>query len=74
MTGSANQINFTSVYRHTVCNCERASVEVSVQALFSYIHCHLLTLSGATYANICRLADPQQSYESSTPKWRKEYD
>jgi len=26
VTGSANQINDTSVYRHTVCNCERASV------------------------------------------------
>jgi len=38
-----------------------------VQALFSYIHCHLFTLSGVTYASICRLADPQQSYESSTP-------
>jgi len=25
VTGSANQINVTSVYRHTVCNCERAS-------------------------------------------------
>ena len=47
---------------------------VVVQSLFSYIHCHLFTLSGATYASICRLADPQQSYESSTPTWRKEYD
>jgi len=47
---------------------------VVVQALFSYIHCHLFTLSGATYASIYRLADPQQSYESSTPTWRKEYD
>jgi len=46
----------------------------TVQALFSYIHCHLFTLSRATYASICRLADPQQSYESSTPTWRKEYD
>jgi len=26
VTGSANQINVTAVYRHTVCNCERASV------------------------------------------------
>ena len=26
VTGSANQINVTSVYRHTVCYCERASV------------------------------------------------
>jgi len=26
--GSANEINVTSVYRHTVCNCERASVYV----------------------------------------------
>jgi len=24
VTGSANQVNVTSVYRHTVCNCERA--------------------------------------------------
>jgi len=24
--GSANQINVTPVYSHTVCNCERASV------------------------------------------------
>jgi len=30
VTGSANQINVTSVYRHTVCNCERASVSLSV--------------------------------------------
>jgi len=28
MTGSANQINVTSVYRHAVCNCERASGSV----------------------------------------------
>jgi len=27
LTGSANQINVTSVYRHTVCNCERASAK-----------------------------------------------
>jgi len=26
VTGSANQINVTAVYLHTVCNCERASV------------------------------------------------
>jgi len=45
-----------------------------IQALFSYIHSHLFTLSEATYVSICRLADPQQSYESSTPTWRKEYD
>jgi len=45
-----------------------------LQALFSYIRCHMFTLSGATYASICRLADPQQSYESNTPTWRKEYD
>ena len=38
-----------------------------LQALFRYIHCQLFTLSGSTYASICRLADPQQSYESSTP-------
>jgi len=25
VTGSANKINVPSVYRHTVCNCERAS-------------------------------------------------
>jgi len=30
VTGSANQINVTSVYRHTVCNCERASVALRV--------------------------------------------
>jgi len=30
MTGSANQINVTSVYRHTVCNCERASLRVLI--------------------------------------------
>jgi len=51
-----------------------AFTDKRVQALFSYIHCHLFTLSGATYASICRLADPQQSYESSTPTWRIEYD
>ena len=45
-----------------------------VQALFSYTHCHLFTLSGATCASIGRLADPQLLYESSTPTWRKEYD
>jgi len=28
MMGSANQINVTSVYRHTVCNCERASLPI----------------------------------------------
>jgi len=50
------------------------SAPIQVQALFSYIHCHLFTLSGSTYASICRLADPQLSYESSTPTWRKQYD
>ena len=52
----------------------RDTEPVPVQALFSYIHCHLFTLSGETYASICRLADPLQSYESSTPTWRKGYD
>ena len=47
---------------------------LAVQALFSYIHCHLFTLSRATCAGICRLADPQRSYESRTLTWRKEYD
>jgi len=32
ITGSANQINVTSVYRHAVCNCERAS-DVGVRLL-----------------------------------------
>jgi len=33
VTGSANQINVTSVYHHTVCNCERASVRRDVGGL-----------------------------------------
>jgi len=38
--GSANQINVKSVYRHTVCNCERASVTINKIAAVVHTQLH----------------------------------